>query len=501
MTGDIMTGDIVACEYDASPDAALAAVRAHEGPLLVDLDETLYLRNSTEDFIDCAWPGLLALLLLRLLDFLKPWRLTGGVDTRDNWRVCAIETFFPWTRWRWWWKAPHFAERYVNRELKTAVKERPEPAIVLTIGFKFIVVPLVTAMGFADAKVIAARAYTFADRRSGKMGMVVRELSAETLSSCLFVTDSLTDLQVLQNCARPMRTIWPRARYRQALNDVYLPGEYISRIKRPGEHYIFRGIVQEDFAFWLLSSIGLALNPLTHLVGLLLLLLSFWAIYERGYVDNDLAASRYERDPRLSAAFGRVRVATPAAQPWILALVAGAAGVATLHPEMVGFVVHFVLWTTLLISTYACFLFYNRLDKATRIWLYPILQFARSAAFAVVVPIEPAGVAALGAHVLSRWTAYQVYRRSSTGTVWPNVRPELARLISFVLLSLIIVCSFGPSVMLTWSALAILLWNVFRARGDVYAVFKSARFKSARRLDGSSRAGTVEQTQSGTHGR
>jgi haloacid dehalogenase-like hydrolase len=484
-----MTSDTAACQYDVSPDAALAAVRTHEGPLLVDLDETLYLRNSTEDFIDCARPGLLALLFLRLLEVLKPWRLTGGADTRDNWRVGAIATLFPWTRWLWRTKVTFFAEHYVNRELKAAVKARAEPIIVLTVGFKPIVAPLLTAMGFADAKVIAARVRSVADRRNGKMSMAVRELGADTVSSALFVTDSVNDLLVLQNCAQPLRTIWPRARYRQALSDVYLPGEYISRVKRPGEHYILRGVVQEDFAFWLLSSIGLALNPLTHLVGLLLLLLSFWAIYERGYVDNDLAASRYESDPSLSAAFGRVRVATPALQPWICALVAGAVAVATLHPEKVGFVLYFGRWTALLISTYACFLFYNRLDKPTRVWLYPILQLARSAAFAVVVPIEPAGVAALGAHVLSRWTSYQVYRMSSAGSAWPNVRPELARLISFILLSSIMICSFGSSVMLTWSALALLLYNVFRARRDTYAVFKCAR-----RIDKSSRSVDVVQT-------
>jgi hypothetical protein len=76
-------GEGATCQYDASPHSALAAVRVHQGPLLVDLDETLYLRNSTEDFVDCAWPGLLALLLLRLLDAVKPWRLTGR-DTRDK---------------------------------------------------------------------------------------------------------------------------------------------------------------------------------------------------------------------------------------------------------------------------------------------------------------------------------------------------------------------------------------------------------------------------------
>ena len=109
-----------------------------------------------------------------------------------------------------------------------------------------------------------------------------------------------------------------------------------------------------------------------------------------------------------------------------------------------------------------------------------VTSIARSAAFTVIVPIEPVGVAALGAHALSRWVPYQLYRLNSAG--WPNARPELVRLISFVPLSLLIVSSLGLSVLLTWSALALLLWNVFRARRDIYAVFNSARL-----LDRSSR--------------
>ena len=83
---------------------------------------------------------------------------------------------------------------------------------------------------------------------------------------------------------------------------------------------------------------------------------------------------------------------------------------------------------------------------------------------------------------------YQVYRRTSAS--WPNARPELVRLISFVLLSLTIVCSLGLSILLTWSALALLLWNVFRARRDIYAVFNSAR-----RLDRSSRHATTQRRE------
>ena len=240
-----MSGDLATSQYTVSTDAALEAIRAFEGPLLVDLDETLYLRNSTEDFIDCAWPGLLALLLLRVLDVLKPWRLTGGINTRDTWRVCAISTFFPWTAWRWRAKVANFAERYLNEELKAALEACGQPPpIILTTGFRPIVEPLLVAMGFAGAPLIAARMYSFADRRNGKLRMAMRELGVETVSCCLVVTDSINDLELLQSCARPLRTVWPQARYRRALRGVYLPGEYISQIKHPGERCIFRGILR-----------------------------------------------------------------------------------------------------------------------------------------------------------------------------------------------------------------------------------------------------------------
>ena len=467
-----VSGTVATFPYDAPPDVALAAVLVHDGPVLVDFDETLYLRNSTEDFIDCAQPAFLASLLLRVLDVLVPWRLTGGIDTRDIWRVCAISTLFPWTHWRWRARIAVLAKHYVNHELKTALKARAQQPVILTAGFMSIVAPLSAAMGFADARLIAARLYSFADRRDGKLRMAVRELGAETVRRSLVVTDSVNDLDVLQNCERPLRTVWPRARYCRAFSSVYLPGEYISKIKRPGGHYIIRGILQEDFFFWLLSSIGVAINPIAYPVGLLLLLLSFWAIYERGYVDNDLIAFRHEADPQLSEAFGNVPVATPIIEPWIWALVAGGAGTAVLRPDGIGFIDHFACWVAVLILTHGCFLLYNRLDKMTRVWLYPLLQLARSAAFTVVVPTEPAGAVALGAHMLSRWVPYQVYRLSSSE--WPDTRPELIRLVMFVVLSLMITCALGPSVLLTWTALALLSWNVFRARRDICAVFNAA---------------------------
>ena len=91
-----------------------------------------------------------------------------------------------------------------------------------------------------------------------------------------------------------------------------------------------------------------------------------------------------------------------------------------------------------LVATYLFFKLYNRLDKRTRVWLYPALQFARSAAFVVIVPISPIGAAAVGAHVVSRWVPYHLYRLGATR--WPSAQPALIRLVAFMVLAL----SFRP---------------------------------------------------------
>jgi len=403
---------------------------------------------------------------------LRPWALTGDT-TRDNWRVGAISILFPWTYWRWRKIVPSLSQSHVNRDLKSSLDGRSQPPIVLTVGFKAVVTPLFAAMGLSGAPLFAARIFSLADRREGKLRRATRELGIDTVERSLVVTDSLDDMDLLAKCARPLRTRWAQALYRRAFSGIYLPGEYISRIKHPGERYILRAIIQEEFALWILSSIGLATNPVTHVLALALLLLSFWAIYERGYVDNDRIASRHETDPTLTAAFGTVSVASSAMSAWAWALIAGAVAVAILHSDMAGFGSGFSAWILLLIAMSACFRVYNRLDKKTRVWIYPFLQLARAAAFAVVVPIEAAGAAALGAHTLARWVPYMIYRHGSGQ--WPSAPVETTRLVMFVIFSALIACASGLSSVLTLPALCLLLWNIFRARSDIHALVASAR--------------------------
>lgn len=469
-----MTAAMRLTAHTRSPKAALSAIRDFDGPLLIDLDETLYLRNSTEDFIDCACPGIVAIVLLRVLDLLQPWRWTGGVATRDYWRVRTIALLLPWTRWRWLRRARHLAAEHGNRPLIDALSAHDRSAvIIITNGFAPIVGALVSALELPAHRVIAAGLSSARDRRIGKLRMAQEKLGDRTIADSLVLSDSLDDLPLLDACRRPLLTIWPDACFRAALARTYLPGQYLSQVKRPGERYIIRGILKEDFAFWVLASVGLAAMPVLHVLGLGLLLLSFWAIYELGYVDNDRIGARYESDPKLSAAFHAAPVATPAVRPWIWAIGSAALAIILLRWPEPPHMADLAVWAGLLVLLHQWFRFYNRLDKQTRIWPFAGLQLARTAAFAILVPITAVGAMALGAHVLARWAPYLVYR--VTGRDWPDTRLPLVRLMFFMILTLLLLPSLGVMPLLEWTAVALLGWNLLRARKDLLSMVSAAR--------------------------
>jgi hypothetical protein len=465
---------------EVAPEQALKALAKYRGPVIIDLDETLYLRNSTEDFIDSARPALLALVLMRLLDAVRPWRWTGGDVSRDVWRVRCVLLFFPWTRAVWARRAVKLAASAANEPLIAALNERAQaakydPPIIATQGFEFIVKPLIAALQLPPwTQLIATRHTTSADRVAGKLSLVTARLGQGAVWRSLVLTDSDQDRSLLEACTLPLHTVWPEAHCQPALSRVYLPGQYMSRVKRPGERYITRGILQEDFALWVLASIGFGLaQPVMHVVGLLFLLLSFWAVYECGYVDNDHVAERYEREPKLSREYLEAPVETPRWAPWIWALASGAVGVAMLRgTDLIG---AYALcgWMAVLAATYGVFLIYNRLEKSSRVWLYAVLQLARGAAIVVVVPISVIGAAAIAAHVLAKWLPYYMYRLG--GKAWLSVSHFTPRMLFFAIFAVLLACAMGPSVLLNWSAAALVAWNLFRARRHLMTTFQESR--------------------------
>jgi hypothetical protein len=290
----------------------------------------------------------------------------------------------------------------------------------------------------------------------------------------------------LQACGCPLRTTWSKARYRPALSGIYFPGQYLSKIKRPGAHYFRHAVLQEDYILWVLASVALSAKPLNHVAGLLCLLLSFWAIYECGYVDNDRIAYSFEREPTLTPAYHQASVATSFWRAWIWSLTFAVIGLYVIRWPIGPTLQDFIRWGAVLAGTYLWFHFYNRSNKPSRVWMYPVLQFARTAAIASLVPIVPIGAMAIAAHIQTRWAPYYMYRQGERS--WPTeARFGIFRLFLFISLALLLGISSGWGAVVNWTALALLVWNLGQARHELrLAYLNFARIDRPFRKDSNS---------------
>jgi phosphoserine phosphatase len=458
---------------------AIKLVRQHEGLLIVDLDQTLYLQNSTEDYIGTARPAALASFALKVLGALRPWRLTGGETTRDLWRVVLLNFLLPWTPWLWRRRLKREGVKLRNELLTEALKARATGRVVVaTLGFGRIVRPLLTAMGFGKVEVIACRMSTREDRTRGKLAMVCEALGERALAEALVISDSAEDEPLFGRCATPVYTQWPEAISRPAFHDCYVPLRYLSRIKR-GKCGAVKTIVIEDFAHWLLATLPAVLLSPARICGLGCLFLSFWAIYEYGYIENDMVALERESDPHLSQQARLFHFSSVRLWPWLYAALFGVLGVALLrHSGPRQFGLGLIAWGCVLAATRSVFRVYNLCDKDTRVWIYPVLQLLRTFAFVVVAPINLAGAGACLAMALARSESYRTYRyvRSFGISEYPEMPLRMMRLWIFIL-GLGIVRLVGSMDRQFWIiAGVIVLYNMFLARRDAQTAMESVSF-------------------------
>ena len=135
-----------------------------DGPrrrVFVDFDHSLFLSNSTEEFLGSARPAFIAVLILKVLAVLRPWFLLsrdrGYFLWRDAIRVWTILILMPWTLFLFKRNARNIFTRYVNRELAEPLRagNRCE-VIVISFGFAFIIRWLIAGSPFAASKLIAS---------------------------------------------------------------------------------------------------------------------------------------------------------------------------------------------------------------------------------------------------------------------------------------------------------------------------------------------------------
>ena len=422
----------------------LEAVRgANEDSLLIiDFDETLFLRNSTEEYLDSIYPRPAGAALLFALKALKPWRLLPARMRQDkiskDWcLVLAATLLFPWTLLLWRSRAKSLAKVFWNQPLVQAINANPKAEVVVaTLGFDIIVnpllkhLPVVLSKKASGSNVISCRFWRgAADRATGKLAMVRDAVGHSAVETAIAITDSDHDQPLLDAVRTPCLTVWPDADCRAAMADVYMPLLYSEKVKNPNKAHFLKRVLMGHWAFLVIALSFLSPHPLINALSLLLLVVSYWCVYEIGYQENDTVGERYEQKPVLSENYARYksRLDLSTAAPWYWATaialpallfieVAKVDGPIALALETVLaqgpalLIFDMAVWLWFLIAVRLTFWIYNQFNEEARIWIYPLLQVQKLFGFTLLLGINTVGAALLMSLIVSRWLHYAIYR-------------------------------------------------------------------------------------------
>jgi hypothetical protein len=476
--------------------AALKAVTNVAGntTVLIDLDETLFLRNSTAEYLNTLQPRIIGLFILKFLGLIKPWNWLQTWKKNPairDWFLVVISTLLmPWTIFLWQQKAKKLAKNHGNQELIQALNKNQNASIIIaTLGFSFIVNPIVRSLEVRYDRLICCRFWQgLFDRAKGKLAMIQEVLQPEEIAEAIVITDSYDDLPLLERVAQPYLTIWPLAQYIVPMGNMYLPFLYLEKVKRPNSNYFLRLIVADDFPLLLLAFVWGSSNTLWHGLGMLFLMLSFWCIYEVGYYENDLIGEKYEDQPVLSPSYFVYKAIVNPWQPWAWAIGFGTLGIAALKiPEILitsvdrllnATLLSLACWMGCLVLSRCCFWIYNYFNKQTRIWLYWLLQASRYFVFAVLFPINLIGTSLLSSHIISRNMLYTMYRYSGgEAKNWPYQIPEkFLRLSLFIfLLATLAIGSQSWGIWQSWQTGAAFGWLIVQGIGQIKQVSKDVK--------------------------
>ncbi len=444
----------------------LACLRAGQWPRVVlDFDDTVYLDNSTERFLDNARPRLLTFLIVLCSD-----RLVGvcgrlGLCAPRHWcdymRVVVVSLVMPWA-WLWWrLTAKRRMRNGMNRPLVEAVAAgTPAEVIVVSFGMHHVIHPMLAALPF-DVTLAACRMGVPPDnlRVRGKVAALQEILPPDTAGNAVYVTDSREEKAVAAYVGAAYTVQWAPYKPR-AFARLYVPMRYAVAGKYAGRNYLWNQILQEDLLVVLLAY---AFAP-AYAAALGLLFLSLYAIYERGYYHNDFAAApREERPTRNEQTMFFTNY--PINRAWVWAGVFGVVGIAMLHLggtfDPAVFVRDAVAWGAMLLVLHGLFAAFNAMAPRRRIAVFPLLHGMKTFAFAVVIPLTLLGALLLLAQVACQSVNYIIYRR---GGDWERFNQHTFRLLFFValLIPASVLHPALPEGLLGWRGALICAWMALR---------------------------------------
>ncbi|MET0180674.1 MAG: HAD family hydrolase [Novosphingobium sp.] len=469
----------------SSPAELYEAVAQHPpgGIVILDFDETLWLRKSTELFLDSVRPRFVAALVLQILSLLKPWRVMPADRRhhyRDWMRVLAVVIVAPWSLRAWRRKAADLGPRFLNRPLLEAVLAGHAGGTgVVTFGFRQLVEPLLQAID-PELRLLESCClrHGVGLRLQGKAAAVRAHYGDEVLRGALIVTDSVVDADLLAASSRAFLVTWPDAVYEQGGLKPLMPFVYLQRVKRSDENYLRNAVLGHDLPVLLLAYAVASEHVALAAGAILLFVLGFFAAYETGYYENDKLGLILERQPKVSANFATLGSNFSPAFAWATAiLLTGVASVLAYDspswvPEAVGldglggFAAVWACFVAYLLAMRLCFRWQNVIAPKGRIVPMLGLQVGRVLGYAVILPTTVVGALLCVAHGVARWIPYAIYRFGGSRKDVPN---HLNCLMLMVLLAGAVAIGSGWSAFLTWQSALIFAYLGVRAAKDLLA--------------------------------
>jgi hypothetical protein len=219
----------------------------------------------------------------------------------------------------------------------------------------------------------------------------------------------------------------------------YIPLFYSEKIKRPDKKFFLYTIVGEDLLILLLSFTYFSSHPWFNAIGLFLLQIAFWCIYELGYIENDIIGEKFEETAVLSHNYKTYKSFFPLWQPWLCSFVLSALGIIVLSNDLaiknnpINFPLfnnysdnlfwisqELIYWMFFLLVLRGLFHVYNHINKQSRVWFYLLLQACRYCGFLVILTTNTVGLILLLSMILTRSIQYIVYRYLSIkNSDWP----------------------------------------------------------------------------------
>lgn len=419
--------------------------------LILDFDHTLYLSNSTEEYLNSVKPKFLVSLVLALLDWSHIWKIFPKKNEqtayRDPIRIICISILFPWSYLLFKARILYLSKKYLNPDIEKIIKSKPwKKVIIASKGFDFIIKPLLEKMEIEVDVILSSSIFPTQNgiRAAGKKNYIQNSLTIDELKKSIFISDNLEDKELKGIVNDFIYYKNPDVIKSKAGQYMYIPFVYTHKSKRGNENHLLNVVLLEDYPFILLA-FGFS-NPTSFyfLVSILLFIFSFWCIYEVCYYENDLYELNYEtkhNNPDKLNYINENKESPFEISAWIWSSILGLSALIILGFESKTYEVYniftpelgfnFLRWILFLTFLRLVFRIYTYSPLLGRFAIFPFLQIARLIGPYLFFSINFCGIFFVLSRVFSRWFSYSIYR---AGGDREAISQPLIRHIIFIIL-------------------------------------------------------------------